>query len=172
VPQPSDSPNDPMNWPEWQKNTIIIVLAFASAITVSLAPMLGPGFVEIFKLYHVNLNAISTYMIGMLLLMTGLGTFFTSAAATIWGKRPVFIVSVFILLITNIWGFMATSFLSLQLMRVVQGLASAPLETLVTSAVSDVFFVHQRGKRLGIWGLMVYSGIALGLVHLRSFTPE
>jgi hypothetical protein len=49
-------------------------------------------------------------------------------------------------------------------MRVVQGIASAPLETLVTSTVSDMFFVHQRGSRLSIWGCMLASGVLLGYV--------
>jgi MFS family permease len=48
-------------------------------------------------------------------------------------------------------------------MRVVQGMASAPLETLVTSTVSDLFFVHQRGFRLSLWGAMLASGVLLGL---------
>lgn len=47
-------------------------------------------------------------------------------------------------------------------MRVLQGIASAPLETLVTSTVSDMFFVHQRGVRLSIWGCMLASGVLLG----------
>jgi len=47
-------------------------------------------------------------------------------------------------------------------MRVVQGIASAPLETLVTSTVSDLFFVHQRGMRLSIWGTFLASGFLLG----------
>lgn len=47
-------------------------------------------------------------------------------------------------------------------MRIIQGIASAPLETLVTSTVSDLFFVHQRGTRLSIWGMMLASGVLLG----------
>lgn len=47
-------------------------------------------------------------------------------------------------------------------MRILQGIASAPLETLVTSTVSDMYFVHQRGTRLSIWGCMLASGVLLG----------
>jgi MFS family permease len=51
-------------------------------------------------------------------------------------------------------------------MRVVQGIASAPLETLVTSTVSDMYFVHQRGTRIAVWGCMLASGVLLGYVYL------
>jgi MFS family permease len=40
-------------------------------------------------------------------------------------------------------------------MRAIQGIASAPLETLVTASVADLYFVHQRGTRLAIWGTML-----------------
>lgn len=54
------------------------------------------------------------------------------------------------------------NFVSLVVMRIVQGLASAPLETLVTSTVSDIFFVHERGQKIAIWGVMIASGVLLG----------
>jgi hypothetical protein len=53
-------------------------------------------------------------------------------------------------------------------MRAVQGMASAPLETLVTSTISDLFFVHQRGSRLAIWNLMLASGVLLGYTTPQS----
>lgn len=49
-------------------------------------------------------------------------------------------------------------------MRIFQGIASAPLETLVTSTVSDLFFVHQRGFRLSLWGVMLGTGVLLGQI--------
>jgi hypothetical protein len=45
-------------------------------------------------------------------------------------------------------------------MTVVQGITSASLETLVTSPVFDIYFIHQPDTRIGIWAaclLVVYS---------------
>jgi hypothetical protein len=36
-PQPSDSPNDPLNWCNKWKESIMIVLAFSSGVTTSYA---------------------------------------------------------------------------------------------------------------------------------------
>ncbi len=49
-------------------------------------------------------------------------------------------------------------------MRVIQGFASAPLETLVSATITDLFFVHQKGKMLSIWNLFVMGGVKLGYV--------
>lgn len=71
----------------------------------SLGPMISPGLVVASQMYHVSLDQVSTFLIGLFVLVTGSGTFFTAAWATIWGKRPVFVISAFVLLITNVWGF-------------------------------------------------------------------
>ncbi|KAF2705850.1 MFS transporter-like protein [Pleomassaria siparia CBS 279.74] len=163
-PQPSDSPNDPLNWsPAW-KESIMVILAFSSGVTTSLGPMVTPGLAVVGAKYNVSLDMVSSLLIGFLAFWIGFTTFFTAAGANIWGKRPFFVISTGLLFMTNVWGFFSSSFGSLAAMRVVQGIASAPLETLVTSTVSDLFFVHQRGSRLSIWGCMIASGVLLGQV--------
>ncbi|KAF2646076.1 MFS general substrate transporter [Massarina eburnea CBS 473.64] len=161
-PQPSDSPNDPLNWSRVWKETIMIILAFSSGVTTALGPMVTPGLSIVATKYNVSLDLVSSFIIGLLAFWIGFTTFFTAAGANVWGKRPFFVISTVILLMTNVWGFFASSFTSLAIMRVVQGMASAPLETLVTSTVSDLFFVHERGTRLSIWGMMLASGVLLG----------
>ncbi|KAL7629824.1 hypothetical protein AAE478_001347 [Parahypoxylon ruwenzoriense] len=164
VPQPSDSPNDPLNWSMIWKNSIMMILAFSSGVTTSLGPMISPGLVLISQQFKIDLDAVSTFMVGSILLFTGAVTFFTASGANIWGKRPFFVISTLMLLVSNVWGTFADSFPSLAAMRIFQGIVSAPLETLVTSTVSDLFFVHQRGFRLSLWGVMLGTGVLLGQI--------
>jgi MFS family permease len=161
-PQPSDSPNDPLNWSRMRKESIMLILAFSSGVTTALGPMVTPGIPLLAKKYNVSLDMAASLIIGFLAFWIGFTTFFTAAGANIWGKRPFFIISTVVLLGTNIWGYFTTSFTSLAIMRVVQGIASAPLETLVTSTVSDMYYVHQRGVRISVWGCMLASGVLLG----------
>ncbi|KAI1639900.1 MFS transporter-like protein [Biscogniauxia mediterranea] len=164
VPQPTDSPNDPLNWSPLRKNSIMMILAFASGVTTSLGPMISPGLVLLSQQYKVDPDTVSAFMVGAIVLFTGSVTFFTASGANIWGKRPFFVISTLLLLISNVWGTFADSFPSLAAMRIFQGIVSAPLETLVTSTVSDLFFVHQRGLRLSLWGVMLGSGVLLGQI--------
>jgi MFS family permease len=161
-PQPSDSPNDPLNWSKMRKESIMLLLAFASGVTTALGPMVTPGLPLLAMKYNVSPDMAASLIIGFLAFWIGFTTFFTAAGANVWGKRPFFVISAVILLATNVWGYFTTSFVSLAVMRVVQGMASAPLETLVTSTVSDMYFVHQRGTRISIWGCMLASGVLLG----------
>ncbi|TVY51194.1 putative MFS-type transporter [Lachnellula cervina] len=161
-PQPSDSPNDPLNWSTGTKITILMILSLTAGVTVSLGPMITTGFDEIASTFHVSADQISFSIVGLLQLTTGGGTFFTAAAAVVWGKRPVFIIATIALLGTSAWGFFAASFISLTIMRVCQGFAAAPFETLISATVSEIFFVHEKGKMLSIWNLFVMGGVKLG----------
>jgi MFS family permease len=140
----------------------MLILAFSSGVTTALGPMVTPGIPLIAKKYNVSLDMVSSLIIGFLAFWIGFTTFFSAAGANIWGKRPFFLISTVVLLATNVWGYFTNSFTSLAVMRVIQGIASAPLETLVTSTVSDMYFVHQRGVRISIWGCMLASGVLLG----------
>lgn len=106
-PQPSDSPNDPLNWPQTQKIAILLILSLTSGVTVSLGPMITTGFEQIAETFNVSVDSISLSLVGVLQLTTGGGTFFTAAAAAVWGKRPVFIISLLGLMGTSAWGFFA-----------------------------------------------------------------
>lgn len=124
--------------------------------------MITTGFDQIAETFSISTDQISLGLVGVLQLTTGTGTFFTAAAAAVWGKRPVFLISTFGLFATSAWGFFAGSFFSLEMMRVVQGFSAAPLETLVSATVSELFFIHEKGKMLSIWNLFVMGGVKLG----------
>ncbi|RYP89893.1 hypothetical protein DL770_003986 [Monosporascus sp. CRB-9-2] len=107
VPQPSDSPNDPLNWSSAWKNSQMLILAFSSGVTIALGPMISPGLVIISKQYDVAPDTVSAFMVGTIVLFTGSVTFFTASGANILGKRPFFVISTILLLISNIWGYFA-----------------------------------------------------------------
>lgn len=126
--------------------------------------MITTGSEEVAAAIGVTTDQVSFNFVGIMQLTTGSGTFFTAAAAAVWGKRPVFIISTIGLCATNFWGLFATSFMSVTLMRAVQGFCASPLETLVSATVSEIFFVNEKGKMLSIWNLFVMGGVKLGYV--------
>jgi hypothetical protein len=74
---------------------------------LSLGPMITTGLEDVAKAFNVTTDQVSFNIVGLLQLTTGSGTFFTAAAAAVWGKRPVFFISTLLLLGTNAWGFFA-----------------------------------------------------------------
>lgn len=107
IPQPSDDPNDPLNWSYAWKNSILAILGLSLAITNALGPMLTPGLVLIAKKYHVDHNLADGMMLGLLAFFTGFATFFVASGADIWGKRPFYVIGMGALLGSCIWGYAA-----------------------------------------------------------------
>ncbi|KAM5344068.1 hypothetical protein ACJ41O_012605 [Fusarium nematophilum] len=164
VPQPSDSPNDPLNWPKWTKNTIGILVSVISTTVIAMSAMLTPAIPIISREFSVSVDTASTWTIGLLVFWTGFTASVTAAGSNIIGKRPFILGSILIMVITNIWGAFATSFASLAALRTLQGIASAPFETMVTALISDLFFLHERGRWLALWSLVISAGILIGQV--------
>ena len=75
VPQPTDDPNDPLNWPRWKK-----VLAFAamSLFAIESGWNVGGGGTAIVLLmneFHTDLNTTVDGVVNWMVLLLGLGVY-------------------------------------------------------------------------------------------------
>ncbi|KAF2093558.1 MFS general substrate transporter [Rhizodiscina lignyota] len=159
VPQPSDDPNDPLNWSTWRKDCILLIVGFAAAVVGAYGPMLGPGFVPISKELGISVNTLSQST-AWLILTIGASVFLLNPIAKKYGKRPVYIVSIVLLFVVSAWGAATTKYPSFLASRIVGGFGMAPFEVLVQATIGDMYFVHQRATRLAAWNLFLLTGIA------------
>ena len=163
VPTPSQSPADPLNWSPLRKLTILGVLSFyafaADFTSGSLAPALPvmayqiippPSFARLTKLVSVNT------------LMFGLSNIFWVPLSNIFGRRPILLVAMLLFTLTSVWGGVATSFESLLAVRALQGVAGGPSYTLAPDAVGEIFFVHQRGRAMATYTVLLGAGPFVG----------
>lgn len=102
VPQPSDSPNDPLNWPLWKKDLILFIVGMSAAVVGAYGPMLGPGFVPISEELGISVEILSQAT-AWLILTLGLCVFFMNPIAKIYGKRPVYVFASIVLFIVSVW---------------------------------------------------------------------
>ncbi|KAI7669952.1 hypothetical protein KC319_g6010, partial [Hortaea werneckii] len=156
--RPSDSPNDPLNWPLWKKDLILFITSMNASIVGAYGPMLGPGFVPISAQLGITVNTLSQAT-AWLVLTLGLCVFFFNPAAKIWGKRPIYVLCSLLLVVVSIWGAVADTYSSFLGSRIVGALGMAPYEVLVQATISDLYFVHQRATRIAVWNLFLLCGI-------------
>ena len=141
IPQPSDSPNDPLNWPQWKKDMILIIVGLSAAVVGAFGPMLGPGFVEISAQLNITVNVLSQST-AWLILTIGLGLFITNPLAKLYGKRPIYILAIVIMFACSVWGAEATNYSSFLASRIISGIGMAPYE------VSLLFWRSPAGRGL------------------------
>ncbi|KAF2276286.1 MFS general substrate transporter [Westerdykella ornata] len=159
VPQPSDDPNDPLNWPLWKKDMILFIVGMSAAVVGAYGPMLGPGFIPVSKELNISISVLSQST-AWTILAIGLSVFLTNPLAKIFGKRPVYFFSIVFLAVVNIWGATANTYKSFLGSRIIGGIAMAPYEILVQATIGDMYFVHQRATRIAVWNLFLLCGIS------------
>lgn len=158
VPQPSDDPNDPLNWPLWKRDMITAILSITAIFATSLGPILAANTITLSLWFGKNLTKVALLTGYFLLGVGAAGTFFVPSSR-IWGKRHAFVLGLVILIASSAWGgAVYKNYDSMVGARLVQGIGAAPYEALVNAVVGDLYFVHQRGKRMACTNLAVFGG--------------
>ncbi|KAL2269424.1 hypothetical protein VTJ83DRAFT_1608 [Remersonia thermophila] len=156
-PQPEDSANDPLNWPSWRRDLALLSLGLYCMVGGGTTPILAAGFTDVALEYGVDVHDVSLttglYMMGM-----GLGSVVFSPTAILWGKRPVYLFGAVLFIATSIWCAASPSFGSLVAARILQGFAVSPVECLPSATIAEIFFLHERAFRIGIYTLLLLGG--------------
>lgn len=156
-PQPDDSLNDPLNWPAWRRDCSLLSLGFYCMLGGGMTPILAAGFNNVAQSFDVTYSQVALttglYMMGL-----GVGSVIFSPTAILWGKRPVYLGSAILFIVTSIWCAEAPSFAQLATARVFQGISVSPVECLPSATIAEIFFLHERAFRVGIYTLLLLGG--------------
>ncbi|KAI1472268.1 MFS general substrate transporter [Daldinia caldariorum] len=156
-PQPDDSHNDPLNWPKWRRDSALLSLGLYCMIGGGTTPIIAAGFTDVAKDYSINVADVSLttglYMMGL-----GIGCVVFSPTAILYGKRPVYLFSAILFVISAVWCALSPNFTSFILARVFQGIAVSPVECLPSATIAEIFYLHERAYRIGVYTLLLLSG--------------
>src|SRR6202051_3669195 len=141
-----------MGFPEF-----VIVIASIMALNPLAMDMMRPALPDIASAFHItSLNkpqeVLSAFLIGF-----GIGQFIMGPLSDRFGRRPVLIDGMALYCIASLLAIMASSFETLLLARVLQGLGTSATRVIATSIVRDCY----AGRRMGrvMWrGVMVSVG--------------
>ncbi|OJD20118.1 hypothetical protein ACJ73_08549 [Blastomyces percursus] len=158
VPQPSDDPNDPLNWPLWKRDAILAVLSFVGLLCATTSPLLAANTATLAHHYETTFTK-AALLTGYHLCGVGVAGLLFVPSARVWGKRHLYILGCIVMIFSSAWGgASAGSYNSLLVARVFQGVGLAPYEALVNASVGDLFFVHERGKRMALSNVALFGG--------------
>ena len=122
-----------------------------------MTPVLAAGFQDVARTFDVPVPRVALttglYMMGL-----GVGGVIMSPTAILFGKRPVYLATALAFILTSSWCALSQSYPSLIAARVFQGVAVSPVEVLPSATVAEIFFLHERAFRLGIYTLLLLAG--------------
>lgn len=162
VPQPSlTDANDPLRWPRWKKHVAFLSICTLAFLTNFAIGGFAPAFYILSQQFHKTETQTSTLLVWPIFVM-GLFNFFWVPMANYFGKRPVFVVASGTLCGAYVWGALATSFGSLFWSSMLAAFAGSSTEALAASMVNDLFFLHERGAKMGLYMNFIAGGNTLG----------
>ena len=178
LPRPTDDPKDPLvslvsiipvlvlmavvqTWSTWRKHLALLTTCFFVFLSNYITASIAPIYVPIIEHFEVSVTKAS-YLITFNILFLGIGNIFWIPLSRKIGKRPVLILSTAIFFSSSIWAAVAHSWGSLFGARIVQGFGASSSEALGPSVVADLYFLHERGAKVGFYTFMIASGSALG----------
>ncbi|KAH6844591.1 major facilitator superfamily domain-containing protein [Chaetomium sp. MPI-CAGE-AT-0009] len=156
-PVPAEDPNDPLQWSNTRKSLILLVCSAYSFLSNSA--LLGPAvyigmYAEEFGISPTKASNLVSYAN----LAFGFGSLLLVPAYHKFGRRPVMLAS----LIGYCAGLIAcsqvTTYEGLMVARVIHCFAASVCEALPVQLVNDIFFLHERGKRLGYYTVCLCFG--------------
>ncbi|PYI23366.1 MFS transporter [Aspergillus violaceofuscus CBS 115571] len=157
VPQPSDDSNDPLNWPLWRRDCILFALCFVSVLCATTSSLMAANTVTIALHFEKNFTSVAL-LTGYHLCGVGVAGILIVPTARVWGKRHLFFLGNVLMVASCAWaGASKHSYQSLLWARIFQGVALAPFEALVNACVGDLFYVHERGKRMALSNVALFG---------------
>ncbi|KAM5431673.1 hypothetical protein McanMca71_004906 [Microsporum canis] len=156
-PQPEESMNDPLNWPVWRRDLAMLCLGFYCMLGGGMTPILAAAYNEVSLEYSISFHKVALTT-GLYMLGLGLGSVVMSPTAILYGKRPVYIAGATMFIISAVWCALSPSYVSLVIARIFQGLAVSPVECLPSATIAEIYFLHERAYRVGIYTLLLLGG--------------
>lgn len=156
-PQPEESANDPLNWAAWRRDLALVSLGLYCMVGGGMTPILAAGFPNVAATFDVTQSQVA-YTTGLYMLGLGVGSVIWSPTAILFGKRPIYLFTSVLFILSAIWCGLSPNYASLVVARVFQGIAVAPVECLPSATIAEIFFLHERAYRLGIYTLLLLGG--------------
>lgn len=156
-PQPEESMNDPLNWPTLRRDAALFSLGFYCMLGGGMTPILAAGFNNVAATFGVSEPRVALTT-GLYMLGLGVGSVIFSPTAILFGKRPVYLFASILFILSAVWCALSPNYPSLVVARVFMGIAVSPVECLPSATIAEIFFLHERAYRLGIYTLLLLGG--------------
>ncbi|KAL9109228.1 MAG: hypothetical protein Q9227_006153 [Pyrenula ochraceoflavens] len=161
IPQPSDDPQDPLNWPLRKKNLILFIVCLVS-FTADFGSAIGaitllPQTME----WRLSPDTINHSVAGNVF-MLGAGGLFVVAFSAYFGRLPVLLFFHSLSLGMTAWCAAATSFESFMTARILQGFFSVAGAAGGLMQIKDMYYYHQHPRAINIWSFAVILSPFLG----------
>ncbi|KAF3483514.1 uncharacterized protein GIQ15_02838 [Arthroderma uncinatum] len=161
VPQPSDSPDDPLNWSPSRKWIILLVISFAAFLPDYGSAVGAVTLLPQAEIWHMTPDEVNHSQAGNVF-MLGVGGIVTVAFSAYFGRLPVLFWFMVGAVATAVWCTAAQSFESFMAARILNGFFSTVAQGGGLMFINDIFFFHEHARKINIWSSFIIVSPYLG----------
>ncbi|KAL2408158.1 MFS-rype transporter paaT [Exophiala dermatitidis] len=156
-----NDPENPKNWSKPYKWWCTMVVAFTCFVVAFNSAVITADLEGVSATFHVS-NEVSLLTITMFVIGFGVGPLAFAPASELWGRKPVYIITIGIAVIFEIPCAVAQNIGTLLVCRLIDGIAfSAPM-TLVGGTLADLWRNEERGVPMAVFSAAPFIGPAIG----------
>ncbi|KIW08474.1 uncharacterized protein PV09_01376 [Verruconis gallopava] len=161
IPQPSDDPRDPLNWSWLKKHAVFFSLLPGCFLTDWVITYGTTMFVQQVPSFHKSPKSISNSISGAIF-MQGPGGLLAVPLAQRYGRLPVLFWSQLLTFIVTIGAAGAGNYAGFTACRTLQGFFAASPQVIGLSMIHDMFYFHERARKVNIWAFCFLLGPYMG----------
>lgn len=160
-PQPSDSPNDPLNWSWWTKLYQGFLIMFVTAFTAATSNSAGSAQDSLNEIYGISYDAMNTGA-GVLFAAIALCTLILGPTAFLYGRKINYVICSVLGVAGCIWFGFSKQTSDTIWSQLFVGASEGCTEAAAQLTLSDMFFQHQLGWALTLYIVCISVGTYLG----------
>ena len=150
IPQPTDDPQDPLNWSPFKKHALLLLVAFGSFCGDFGACAGIPAILVQAKEWDISPNR-ANQPNNIAALMCGVAGIVWMPLLNAWGRAPVLFWSAVLGLFFTLGAVLTYDFETYFVLRTLQSLTQSTGQTIGLAFVEDCFFFHEHARKIGIW---------------------
>ena len=162
VPQPTISPNDPLNWSKTRKYMQLLMVLLVTGLTAATSNACGSaqdGIQEDFP--DISDNVFNTGD-GVLFLGIAWWTLLTAPSVYLYGSRIGYLSSIILAIIGGAWYANCRTAGDVVWSQLFIGASESVSEAVAQLSITQVFFQHQANNYIGLYVLTISVGTFLG----------
>lgn len=159
---------DPLNLPKWHKFLIVFIVASYSATSVLCTSGMGSVFPSVLKEYPPSEATRATDLLTYPTLFMGIGNLLSMPLSVTVGRRPVFLASLVLLVVSGIWCAFPGSLSSHIAGRNFYSIAAGQSEALAPYVVEEIHFLHERSAKLS-WFIGIQTALTAGMFVATTY---
>ncbi|KAH7084969.1 major facilitator superfamily domain-containing protein [Paraphoma chrysanthemicola] len=159
-----DGSDMPKNWPAWYRGIILACISFATLVVIMTSTAYSPGIPGMMKDFGIEnktipILGVTTYLFGL-----ALGPLVLAPLSEMYGRRPVYIVSLLMFSIFTIPSAVARNLETILVTRFFAAFAGSVVMSGAPGTLNDISDDSTRTKYISIWILGAVNGPVIGPV--------